>query len=32
MVQEGRIEDDDMEVPDFGEYIMLTKGIDVDKK
>ena len=32
MVQEGRIEEDDMEVPDFGEYIMLTKGIDVDKK
>lgn len=32
MVQEGSIEEDDMEVPDFGEYIMLTKGIDVDKK
>jgi hypothetical protein len=32
MVQEGRIDEDDMKVPDFGEYIMLTKGIDVDFK
>ena len=32
MAQEGRIDEDDMEVPDFGEYIMLTKGIDVDFK
>jgi len=32
MVQDGYIEEADMEVPDFGDYIMLTKGIDVDFK
>jgi hypothetical protein len=32
LVQEGKIDEDDMEVPDFGDYIMLTKGIDVDFK